>query len=292
VSIRSTAKTGALATNPVQKSFPWATIITILVLAVCALLTVGPFLWITQAAFGQTRDAFVLPPRWFPANPTLDNFNDVFDQVPYLQFMFNSIKLATIVTLGQLLLCSMAAYAFARLKFPGNNILFILLISALMIPSQVTIVPLFIVVRQLGLYNTHAALILPALINPFGVFLLRQYFSTLPTELEDAARVDGANVFTIYWRIILPLSGPMLTTLAILTFVSMWNSYFFPLIMINNPDLQVLTVGLTLLRGQYGAGALGPIAAALTMAVVPVLIVFLLLQKYIISSIVSTGIKG
>ncbi|MCA9886144.1 MAG: carbohydrate ABC transporter permease, partial [Anaerolineae bacterium] len=166
------------------------------------------------------------------------------------------------------------------------------LISALMIPGQVTLVPLFIVMRQLGLYNTHAALILPALINPFGVFLLRQFFMTIPEDLEDAARVDGANVFTIYWRIILPLSGPILTTLAILTFVTMWNSYFLPLIMINDPELQVLTVGLTLLRGQYGAGALGPIAAALTMAIVPVLVVFLLLQKYIIKSIVSTGIKG
>ncbi|NOG50683.1 MAG: carbohydrate ABC transporter permease [Chloroflexi bacterium] len=142
------------------------------------------------------------------------------------------------------------------------------------------------------MYNTHAALILPGLINPFGVFLLRQYFITIPTDLEDAARVDGANVFTIYLRIILPLSGPVLTTLAILTFVGVWNQYFFPLVVINEPKLQVITVGLTLLRGQFGAGALGTIAAALTMAIVPVLIVFLLLQKYIIKSIVSTGLKG
>jgi ABC-type glycerol-3-phosphate transport system permease component len=216
----------------------------------------------------------------------------VFKQVPYHLFMFNSIKLAVIVTIGQLLTCSMAAYAFARLHFPGKNILFMILLSALMIPGQITIVPLFILVRNLGLYNTHLALILPGLINPFGVFLLRQYFVTIPTEIEDAARVDGANVFTIYWRIILPLSGPVLTTLAILTFVGMWNAYFFPLIMINSPELQVITVGLTLLRGQYGAGALGPIAAALAMAIVPVLIVFLLLQKYIIKSVVSTGLKA
>jgi ABC-type glycerol-3-phosphate transport system permease component len=206
--------------------------------------------------------------------------------------MLNSLKLAVAVTVGQLITCSLAAYAFARLEFPGKNLLFVLLLSALMIPGQVTLVPLFILMRQLGLYNTHAALILPALINPFGVFLLRQYFLTIPGELEDAARVDGANVFTIYFRIILPLSGPVLTTLAILTFVSMWNSYFLPLIMINNPQLQVLTVGLTLLRGQYGAGALGPVAAALAMAIVPVLVIFLLLQKYIIKSIVSTGIKA
>jgi multiple sugar transport system permease protein len=275
-----------------RRPIPWSTLGAILILSFGAILMIMPFMWIIQAAFGETSEAYVLPPRWIPQNPTMENFQSVFDQVPYAQFMLNSLKLAVVVTIGQLITCSMAAYAFARLRFPGKNLLFMLLISALMIPGQVTLVPLFILMRQLGLYNTHAALILPALINPFGVFLLRQYFLTIPAELEDAARVDGANVFTIYWRIVLPLSGPILTTLAILTFVSMWNSYFMPLIMINNPDLQVLTVGLTLLQGQYGAGALGPIAAALAMAIVPVLIIFLLLQKYIIRSVVLTGIKS
>lgn len=275
-----------------RRAFPLQTIITILILGFGAVLMIAPFLWIINAAFGKTSEVYTLPPKWLPINPSLDNFQSVFQQVPYAQFMFNSLKLAVIVTLGQLITCSMAAYAFARLHFPGKNILFLLLISALMIPGQVTLVPLFILMRQLGFYNTHTALILPALINPFGVFLLRQFFMTIPSELEDAARVDGANVFTIYWRIILPLAGPVLTTLAILTFVSMWNSYFMPLIMLNKPELQVLTVGLTLLQGQYGAGALGPVAAALAMAIVPVLVIFLLLQKYIIQSIVSTGIKG
>jgi ABC-type glycerol-3-phosphate transport system permease component len=274
-----------------RKPFPWGMLVTLFILGIGALFMIAPFLWIISAAFGKTTEVFVLPPRWLPANPSLENFDQVFNQVPYHLFMFNSIKLAVIVTIGQLITCSMAAYAFARLQFRGKNVLFLILLSSLMIPGQITIVPLFILVRNLGLYNTHTALILPALINPFGVFLLRQYFVTLPTELEDAARVDGANVFTIYWRIILPLSGPVLTTLAILTFVGMWNAYFFPLIMINSPELQVITVGLTLLRGQYGAGALGPIAAALAMAIVPVLIVFLVLQKYIIRSIVSTGLK-
>lgn len=288
----ATHDTQAVKAQKRQFSFPLGSLISFLILGFGAVLMIAPFFWIISAAFGKTTEVFVLPPRWFPQNPSFTNFEEVFNQVPYHLFMFNSIKLATIVTIGQLITCSMAAYAFARLHFPGRNILFMLLLSALMIPGQITIVPLFILVRNLGLYNTHAALILPGLINPFGVFLLRQYFVTIPTEIEDAARVDGANVFTIYWRIILPLSGPVLTTLAILTFVGMWNAYFFPLIMINSPDLQVITVGLTLLRGQYGAGALGPIAAALTMAIVPVLIVFLLLQKYIIKSVVSTGLKA
>jgi multiple sugar transport system permease protein len=291
VSTQVSPRISATAATTPRKPFPWMTVLTILLLGFGAVLMIAPFLWILQAAFGESTEVFRLPPRWLPSNPSLDNFEDVFNQVPFELFMFNSLKLAIIVTIGQLLTCSMAAFAFARLEFPGRNALFLLLLSALMIPGQVTIVPLFILVRQLGLYNTHTALILPALVNPFGVFLLRQYFVTLPRELEDAARVDGANVFTIYWRIVLPLSGPVLTTLAILTFVAMWNQYFFPLIMINSPQLQVITVGLTLLRGQYGVGALGPIAAALTMAIVPVLIVFLFLQKYIIRSIVSTGLK-
>jgi len=291
MSTQATTHLQSVTVQTQHKPFPITTILTIIVLCFGAVLMVAPFMWIIQAAFGETTEVFKLPPRWLPVNPSLENFEDVFNQVPYHLFLGNSLKLAVIVTIGQLITCSMAAFAFARLQFPGRNLLFMLLISALMIPGQVTIVPLFILVRQLGLYNTHAALILPALVNPFGVFLLRQYFVTLPTELEDAARVDGANVFTIYFRIILPLSGPVLTTLAILTFVGMWNQYFFPLIMINSPDLQVITVGLTLLRGQYGVGALGPIAAALTMAIVPVMIVFVFLQKYIIRSIVSTGLK-
>lgn len=275
-----------------RKPIPWGTIITVLILGFGAILMIAPFMWIISSAFGKSTEVFTLPPRWFPQSISFKNFEDVFEQVPYHLFMFNSLKLAIIVTVGQLITCSMAAYAFARIQFPGRNVLFFLLLASLMIPGQITIVPLFILVRNLGLYNTHAALILPALISPFGVFLLRQYFVTLPVELEDAARVDGASTFTIYWRIILPLSGPVLMTLAILTFVGMWNSYFFPLIMINSPELQVITVGLTILRGQFGvAGALGSIAAALTMAIVPVLIVFLILQKYVIKSIVSTGLK-
>ena len=276
----------------VRKPFPFRPIVTFLILGFGAVLMIAPFLWIIQASFGETAKAFVIPPRWLPANPTRDNFVDALEQVPFHLFIWNTLKIATAVTIGQLITCSLAAYAFARLQFRGKNVLFFLLLSSLMIPSQVTLVPTFILIRQLGLYNTHASLILPALISPFGVFLLRQYFLTIPSELEDAARVDGASAFTIYWRIILPLSGPVLTTLAILTFVASWNNYIGPLIYINKIDLQVITVGLTLMRGRFGAGALGPIAAGIAMAVVPVLIVFLALQRYIVKSIVSTGLRG
>jgi len=286
-------RTAALNTpaQRIRKPFPLRQLVAYLILGIGSVFLVAPFVWILQAAFGETSKAFVIPPLWLPVNPSLDNFVSAFEQVPFHLFTWNTLKIAVAVTAGQLITCSLAAYAFARLQFRGKNVLFFLLLSSLMIPSQVTLVPTFIIMRQLGLYNTHASLILPALISPFGVFLLRQYFLTIPAELEDAARVDGASVFTIYWRIILPLSGPVLTTLAILTFVAQWNSYIGPLIYINKIELQVITVGLTLMRGRFGEGALGPIAAGLFMAVVPVLIVFLLLQRYIIKSVVTTGIK-
>jgi multiple sugar transport system permease protein len=275
-----------------RKPFPWVPVLSIVILLTGAALMIAPFLWIIQAAFGESAAVYRLPPTWLPQNFTLENFGTVFEQVHFERFMLNSLVVASSITIGQMITCSTAAYAFARLSFPGKNVLFVMLLSALMIPMQVTIVPLFIFMRQLGLYNTHWALILPPLISPFGVFLLRQFLMTIPKELEDAARIDGANVFTIFWRIILPLSGPALTTLGIVTFIYWWNDFLMPLIMIREPDLQTLPVGLTLLRGRYAAGAVGTIAAGITMAVVPVLVVFMVLQRYIIKSIVTTGIKG
>lgn len=271
----------------------WKSAVIILLLTAGAVLMVAPFLWIIQLAFtSDVSQVYEIPPRWTPVNPNLDNFTTTFERVPFGNFMWNSFKIASLITVGQLITCSTAAYAFARLHFPGRNFLFILLLSGLMIPMQVTIVPLFIFMRELGLYNTHWALILPPLANPFGVFLLRQYIMSIPTDLDEAARMDGASSFTIFFRIILPLIGPALVTLAILAFVFWWNDFLFPLIMINDPNLQTLPVGLTLLRGRYDAGSLGTVAAGITMAVVPVLIVFLLLQRHIIKSIATSGLKG
>jgi ABC-type glycerol-3-phosphate transport system permease component len=205
--------------------------------------------------------------------------------------MWNSFKIASIITLGQLFTCSTAAYAFARIRFKGSNVLFLLLLSSMMIPLQVTIVPLFILMRRLKLYDTHASLILPVLISAFGVFLLRQFFLTIPKELEDAARIDGASHLTIYSRIILPLSGPVLSALAILAFLYFWNELFRPLIFLSSLENFTIPVGLVMLRGQYDIGSPTRLMAAVTMAVIPVLIVFLFAQRYIIEGITLTGIK-
>jgi ABC-type glycerol-3-phosphate transport system permease component len=270
----------------------WETVLTVIFLLIGAAVMIAPFAWIMQVAFSSSARAYQLPPQFFPSEITLQNFANVFKDVPYLNFIRNSFYIASAITIGQLITCPMAAYPFARLKFPGKNFLFIVLLATLMIPVQVTIVPLFIFMRQIGLYNTLWSVIMPALISPFGVFLLRQYFMTIPTELEDAARIDGASYITIFWRIIIPLSLPAMMTLGIITFVFWWNEYFTPLIMIHDPLLQVLPVGLTLLQGRYSAGAVGNVAAGVTMAVIPILIVFLILQRNIIKSIASTGLKG
>ncbi|MBN8635016.1 MAG: carbohydrate ABC transporter permease [Anaerolineae bacterium] len=266
-------------------------LLAIIVLALGALGIIAPFGWTIQGAFGDPAEAVRLPPQWIPTHPNLDNFKEMFDRLPFGLFMWNSVKIATAVTIGQLITTSTAAFAFARLRFPGRNTLFFILLASLMIPGQITLVPMFIVIRQLGLYNTHLALILPGLINPFGVFFLRQYFLTIPTDYEDAARVDGAGPIAIFLRIMLPLAAPGMATLGILTFVGVWNDFLGPLVFIQDENLLTYTVGLQKLQGIYG-GALGPTAAGTVLGVIPVLVVFIVLQRYIVKSVIATGIKG
>jgi multiple sugar transport system permease protein len=264
----------------------------IAVLTLVAAVMVLPFLWIFQAAFAAS-DALLyqIPPRLFPADSTTANFGDVFNLVPFGTFILNSLIVAGAITFGQLVACSTAAYAFARMDFKGRRALFAVLLASLLVPFQVTIVPLFLLIRGIGAYNTLPALILPALVSAFGVFLLRQHFLSIPIELDEAAEIDGADRWTIFTRVVLPLSKPALATLGILTFTYWWNDVFTPLIMISDTDKQTLPVGLILLAGRYNTGSLGDIAAGITMAVVPAMIVFLIFQRYIVKSITSTGLK-
>jgi multiple sugar transport system permease protein len=207
-------------------------------------------------------------------------------------FVLNSLTVAAAVTLGQLVTCSMAAYAFARLRFPGREALFLVFLSQLMVPQQVTIIPIFILVRVLGLLDTHWALIVPALFSAFGTFLLRQFFLTIPDELEDAARVDGAGYVRTYVQIILPLAGPALSTLTIFTFNFYWNEFFRPLLFISTWERMTLPLGLTVMKGYLGVGNVAAIMAGVSMGILPVLVVFLLAQRYLIEGVTLTGIKG
>src|SRR5262245_10804475 len=216
----------------------------ILVLGAGAIFMILPFLWMFSTSLRPSAESYKLPPAWLPTEWHFENYATVFNSsVPIVAFALNSIKVTFLVTVGQLITCSMAGFAFARLRFPGRNLLFILLLASLMVPGQVTIIPIFIIMRRLGLVDSHWALILPGLTSAFGVFLLRQFFLTMPQDLLDAARIDGAEPWTMFMRVALPLAGPSLAALTIITFNGTWNSYFAPLIFINSWDKMTLPLG-------------------------------------------------
>jgi len=277
------------STRVQTRLFDW-TVTAFLLLG--GLLMMIPFLWMFSTSWRLAKDSFSLPPQWLPTAWRIENYQEVLNGIPFLAFVVNSLKVSVLITLGQLVTCSMAAYAFARLRFPGRDLLFLLFLSQLMVPQQVTIIPIFILIRVLGLLDTHWALIIPAIFSAFGTFLLRQFFLTIPYELEDAARVDGAGYFRTFLQIILPLAGPGLSTLAIFVFNFYWNEFFRPLLFISTWEKMTLPLGLTVMRGYLGVGNVAAIMAGVSMGILPVLIVFLLAQRYLIEGITLTGIKG
>ena len=262
-----------------------------LVLVIGLLIMVVPFIWMLLGSFKPTAELRQVPPTWWPVQGTFENFTDLFSRQNFGRFFFNSGVVATAVTLGNLLFCSMLGYALAKLEFPGKRVLFLLVLGTLMVPSVVTFMPLFIVVSNLGLVNTHAGLILPFLAGAFGVFLMRQFIMGIPQELLDAARVDGAGEYYIFWRIVLPLCGAPLATLAILTFLSQWNSFLWPLVAALTEDMYTLPVAVALFSTGQQESNLGIQLAGAVIVVVPVLIVFVLLQRYFTQGIAMTGIK-
>src|ERR1700751_559670 len=253
----------------------------------------APFAWMLATSFKSGPHAFDLPPSWVPTEWHFQNFLSLFQSnVPFATFVLNSLKVAIGVTVAQLLTCSMAGYAFAHLRFRGAKGIFGLLLTSLMMPIQVTVIPTFLIMSGLNLIDTHWAIILPLITNAFGVFLMRQLFLTLPRELIEAARIDGANQFTIFWRVALPLAKPALASLAIITFTNTWNSYFLPLVFLNSWEKMTLPVGMFALSNVYGSGNVSVIMAAVGLAVCPLLILFLVAQRQIISGMVGSAVKG
>lgn len=261
-------------------------------LAVVAALVVMPLVWTISTSLRLPKDSFTLPPKWIPTDWMWSNYAAVFEAVPFGSYVLNSLKVTVLIVLGQIVTCSMAAYAFARLRFPGKDALFLLLMSSLMIPAFVTIIPVFVLVRSFNLADNHASLILPALTSAFGVFLLRQFFMTIPVELEEAAVIDGASPWQIFLRVILPLGAPGIAVLAILGFNGYWNEFFRPLIFLNTWDNFTLPLGLVTLRGYMSTGSISIILAGVSMALIPVIVIFVLMQRYLIEGIALTGLKG
>jgi multiple sugar transport system permease protein len=263
-----------------------------LLLIALALLMLAPFYWMLVNSLLPRERAFSLPPEWFPTSITFANYTEVFEMIPFVRLIFNSLKLTVIITAGALVTSTLAAYAFARLTFPGRDLLFIVLLSALMVPQQVTVIPTFILIRTLGLLDTHEAVYLPALINVFGTFLLRQFFLSIPRDLEDAAKIDGAGHLRIIWNVILPLAAPAISALAIFIALAAWNEFFWTNIFLTSPEKMTIPVGLVLLSGRFGSGSPVVTLAALAMIVVPLLILFSFAQQKITESVAMSGIKG
>jgi multiple sugar transport system permease protein len=264
----------------------------LVLLTLVSVLVVMPFLWTVSTSLRLPKDSFRLPPLWLPTDWRWQNYADVFDQTPFALYIFNSFKVTLLIVFGQIVTASLAAYAFARLRFPGKDVLFMLLMSAMMVPLFVTIIPIFFIVSRFRLVDSHVSLIVPALTTAFGVFLLRQFFLTIPVELEEAARIDGATPFQSFLRVILPLGAPGISVLAILSFNSHWNEFFRPLIFLNSPEQFTVPLGLVALRGYMGTGSISVVLAGVVIALLPVVLVFVLAQRYLIEGIALTGIKG
>jgi len=252
----------------------------------------APFLWMVLGSLKPQPEFLVSPPTFLPKNPTLDNFGRLFDQLDFPRFFFNSTVVAVAVTVGNILFCPMLGYALAKLQWRGKRLIMGLVLATLMVPAGITLIPNFVLMRNLGLVNTYPGLILPFLVGPFGVFLTRQFFQGLPDELLEAARIDGAGEFRIFFTIAMPLAAPVLATLGILTFLGSWNGFIYPLIMATSPEMYTLPVALaTFAIGQFQAEH-GMLMAGSVILVVPVLIVFVLLQRWITEGIATTGLKG
>lgn len=262
-----------------------------LALVLGALVSVGPYLMTMNSAFKDTHGIFATQ-AWTPAvPPTFSNFAQLWGQYHMSGFLVHTLIVAVSITTGQVVFCTFAAYAFARLTFPGRDLLFTVFIATMMVPQIVTLVPLFLIMSKLGLVNTYGALILPTVFGtPFGIFLVRQYLRTIPADLEAAARIDGAGTWAILWRIILPLSRPIMATLATVTFITSWNNLLWPLMVTNSDRITVLTVGISALQGQF-ASQLNVVLTAAALALLPLIAVFLAFQRHIVRSIALTGLK-
>ncbi len=266
---------------------------TYVFLTAAVLVLLLPMFWMVSTAFKLYSDTFRIPPMWVPPYLTLDNFKRVFVVVPFGNMMFNSVKVAALATVGQVISCSLAGYAVARLRFKGRRQLFLVILATMMVPYQVVMIPIFIIMKNLGWVNTHTALILPAFLGgAFGIFLMRQFFLTLPDELEDAARIDGANPLQIFVYVILPLSRAALTALAALSFTNFWNDLLTPLIYLSKMELMTMPVGISFFKGLHSTEWNLLMAAAL-LNILPAAIIFLFTQKQLVSGIaLSSGIKG
>lgn len=270
------------------KLFDW---VIMALLLLVALIMIFPFLWMVLGSVKSKSELFAMPLQWFPKTPVWNNYKQVVTKVPFFQFYFNTAKVAVISTAGQVITCALSAYAFSKLQFKGRDTLFVLYLATLMIPGQVTMIPQYELLNKIGLMNTHWTLILLRWFSPFGVFLLRQFFISIPDSLVEAARIDGAGEVRIFAGIMLPLSKSAIATLVTLTFLNSWNEFMGPLIYLNDKEKYTLQIGIRYFQQMWGT-EYTLIMAATTMSLIPIVIIYIFAQKYFIEGIATAGVKG
>jgi multiple sugar transport system permease protein len=260
------------------------------ILIIAALIALVPFLYVISTSLKDTVALFKYPPEWIPAEPTLINFQSLLQEYPFVRWTVNSFIVASAVTIVKVIIDSMAGYAFAKMSFPGKDALFLIVLMTLMVPFAATLIPLFIIVRDLHLTNTYLGLILPALASPIGIFMMRQFIETLPNDLENAARLDGCSEFQIFRRVILPLVRPGLVVLGVFTFMTQWTSYLWPLVIGTKEEMFTLTVGVQSLRSLFTVNW-GVLSAGAVLSMLPLVLVFLFLQRYFIAGSIAGALK-
>jgi multiple sugar transport system permease protein len=263
-----------------------------LFLGCAAIVVIMPYVWMISTSLKGTEEIFTYPPAWIPREWRFHNYLDAWNSAPFGRYFFNSLFVALTVTVGQLITCSLAAYAFARMEFKGKNLAFALFLSTTMISEQVTLIPSYLLLNELDWLDTYMALTVPFMANAFGVFMLRQAFMTIPRDLEDAAKMDGCGRLRFLVQIIFPLTKPVLAAQALFAFMSNWNSYLWPLIVTTSQNLRTLQVGLRYFVGQEGGTQWGIYMAATVFVSVPVVLFYFLVQKSFIEGIALTGIRG
>lgn len=264
-----------------------------LAIAFFALLFILPFLWLVSTSLKGDEVIFAIPPKWIPDQLHWENYSKVFDAMPFLAFLKNTVFVTIMTIIGVVLSSSLVAYAFGCLNWPGRNFLFIFILGTMMLPMQVTMIPLFVLFKEIGWLNTFKPLTVPAFFGggAFNIFLLRQFFLTIPRDLLDAARIDGCSELTIYWKIVLPLARPALATVAILTFMATWNDFIGPLLYLSDKMKGTLALGLAMFVGQHQT-EWGMLMAASVMMMIPMILIFFFFQKYFIKGFTMSGMKG
>ena len=257
-----------------------------------SVIILAPVVWTLSTSLRTPAESFSVPPQWIPLHPDWTNYIDVFDRVPFATYVANSFIVTGAIVIGQLITASLAGYAFARLDFPFRDALFWLVMATVMVPLQATIIPVFVLISTLGLADTLASLILPALPTAFGTFLLRQYFMSMPNDYEEAALIDGANQWQVFWRVYLPMATPGLAILTALSFNTHWNEFFRPLIFLSTNENFTLPLGVVTLFGYLGTGSVSVVLAGVVLSLIPVLLVYTVGQRYLIEGIAMGGLKG